>query len=73
MDQPAIGRPIIYMNQSFIDLFGYTREEVLGQNYFFLAGANTDPHVESSIRVANTADKPLNQEVLLYAKSGREV
>jgi PAS domain S-box-containing protein len=72
-DPTVSGNPIIYVNQSFMDLFGYTREEVLGQNYFFLAGTNTDPEVERNIRAANTADKPLNQEVLLYAKSGREV
>src|SRR5215204_4237709 len=72
-DPTVSGNPIIYVNQSFMELFGYTREEILGQNYFFLAGTNTDPDVERNIRAANTADKPLNQEVLLYAKSGREV
>ena len=72
-DPTVIGNPIIYVNEAFIDLFGYTRDEVLGQNYFFLAGTNTDPVIERNIRAANTADRPLNQEVLLYAKSGREV
>jgi PAS domain S-box-containing protein len=72
-DPTISGNPIIYVNEAFIGLFGYTREEVLGQNYFFLAGANTDPVIERNIRAANTADRPLNQEVLLYAKSGREV
>jgi PAS domain S-box-containing protein len=72
-DPTVGGNPIIYVNQAFIDLFAYTRDEVLGQNYFFLAGANTDPVIERNIRAANTADRPLNQEVLLYAKSGREV
>ena len=72
-DPTVSGNPIIYVNGAFIELFGYTREEVLGKNYFFLAGTNTDPVVERNIRAANTADRPLNQEVLLYAKSGREV
>ena len=72
-DPTISGNPIIYVNEAFIGLFGYTREEVLGQNYFFLAGVNTDPVIERNIRAANTADRPLNQEVLLYAKSGREV
>ena len=72
-DPTVSGNPIIYVNEAFIDLFGYTRDEVLGQNYFFLAGPSTDPVIERNIRAANTADRPLNQEVLLYAKSGREV
>ena len=72
-DPTVNGNPIVYVNQSFIDLFGYTGEEVLGHNYFFLAGTNTDPDVERNIRAAMTAQEPLNQEVLLYAKSGREV
>ena len=46
---------------------------MLGQNYFFLAGANTDPEVESRIRAAMRAEEPLNLEVMLYAKGGREV
>ena len=72
-DPTVSGNPIIYVNEAFIDLFGYTRDEVLGQHYFFLAGTNTDPVIKRNIRAANTADRPLNQEVLLYAKSGREV
>src|SRR5688500_11720040 len=49
-DPTVSGNPIIYMNEAFIDLFGYTRDEVLGQNYFFLAGTNTDPVIERNIR-----------------------
>jgi PAS domain S-box-containing protein len=71
---PTIGdNPIVYVNQSFIDLFGYSREEVLGQNYFFLTGPDTDPEVERLIRAAMIADEPLNLEVRLRTKSGREV
>ncbi|MXQ12338.1 sensor histidine kinase [Microvirga makkahensis] len=72
-DPSVNGNPIVYVNQSFIDLFGYSREEVLGQNYFFLTGPDTDPDVERHIRAAMMADEPLNLEVQLRAKSGREV
>jgi PAS domain S-box-containing protein len=72
-DPTVDDNPIIYVNQSFIDLFGYSREEVLGQNYFFLTGTNTDPEVERHIRAAMKADEPLNLEVQLRSKSGRDV
>ncbi|MGO4389477.1 sensor histidine kinase [Microvirga sp. 2YAF29] len=72
-DPTVDGNPIVYVNQSFIDLFGHSREEVLGQNYFFLTGSNTDPDVERHIRAAVRADEPLNLEVQLRAKSGRLV
>ena len=60
--------PIVYVNQSFIDLFGYSREEVLGQTCFFLTGPNTDPEVERHIRAAMIADEPLYPEVSLRPK-----
>jgi PAS domain S-box-containing protein len=72
-DPTLNGNPIVYVNQSFIDLFGYSREEVVGQNYFFLAGSLTNPDVETFIRAAMIAEEPLNLEVQLRAKSGREV
>ncbi|MBO1909379.1 PAS domain S-box protein [Microvirga sp. 3-52] len=72
-DPTVSGNPIVYVNQSFIDLFGYSREEVLGQNYFFLSGPDTDPEVERHIRAAMMADEPLNLEIPLRAKNGREV
>ena len=65
--------PIVYVNQSFIDLFGYSREEVLGRNYFFLTGPDTDPEVEKLIRAAMQAEESLTLEVSLRAKDGRKV
>lgn len=72
-DPTIDGNPIVYVNQSFIDMFGYSRGEVLGRNYFFLTGPDTDPEVERHIRAAMKADEPLNLEVSLRTKDGREV
>jgi len=71
---PSIdGNPIVYVNQSFIDLFGYTREEVLGQNDFFLTAPDAGPEAERLIRAAMQADEPLTLEVSLRANDGREI
>lgn len=37
-DSLIVDNPIIYCNAAFLDLCGYGREEVLGQNYLFLIG-----------------------------------
>ncbi|GMN41774.1 hypothetical protein TIFTF001_011004 [Ficus carica] len=47
--------PIVYANDAFLKLTGYTRNEVLGRNYRFLNGEDTDSltsnHIEESIRM----------------------
>lgn len=72
-DPTVDGDTIVDVNQSFLDLFGYTRDGVLGQSYFCLAGSSTVPVIEANIRAAMTAKEPPTQEVLLYTKSGQEV
>ena len=42
-DPGVINNPIIYANPAFLELCGYERDEVLGQNYFFLAGQTPIP------------------------------
>ncbi len=46
------GNPIIYVNDSFLSLTGYDREEVLGKGYHFLMGAETDPGAQAQIEAA---------------------
>jgi len=62
-DPTVSGNPIAYVNQAFIDLFGYSRKLVMGQNYFFLTSPEPDPEVERHIWAAMLADGPLNLEV----------
>ncbi|CAM9315090.1 unnamed protein product [Discosporangium mesarthrocarpum] len=42
--------PIVYASEGFIELTGYTRQQVLGRNCRFLQGPDTDPEAVSKIR-----------------------
>ena len=44
------GNPIVFANDSFLALCGYERDEVLGQNYHFLMGPDSDPAARAQIR-----------------------
>lgn len=72
-DASAIGNPIVYANGAFLDLTGYEPAEILGKSYFFLAGPDTDPAMETQMRSALDSDEPVVREVLLYKKSGYKI
>lgn len=42
--------PIVYASDSFIELTGYDRRQVLGRNCRFLQGPDTDPEAVAKIR-----------------------
>ena len=42
--------PIVYASESFIELTGYERSQVLGRNCRFLQGPDTDPDAVAKIR-----------------------
>ena len=42
-DAKATGNPMIFANDSFLELTGYSREEVLGQSFNFLMARGADP------------------------------
>jgi PAS domain S-box-containing protein len=62
--------PIIFTNDSFARLTGYTAEEVVGRNCRFLQGADTDPSTVAAIRAAVAARKPIEIDVRNYRKDG---
>jgi PAS domain S-box-containing protein len=63
--------PIVLANQAFLNLTGYTAEEVIGRNCRFLQGPKTSPQAIDSIRRGLTADDHfVTVELLNYRKDG---
>lgn len=62
--------PIIYANHAFLQISGYTREEILGRNPRFLQGERTDHRQMQELRKALMNSEPVTMEVLNYRKSG---
>ncbi|MBO1077118.1 PAS domain-containing protein [Roseomonas marmotae] len=72
-DPNVAGNPIIYCNAAFLQMCGYDRKEVLGQDYFFLIGRHTDPSVAQRIKDAVAARREFTEDILFHTKDGREI
>jgi PAS domain S-box-containing protein len=72
-DPQISGNPIIYVNDAFVRMCGYDREDVLGQDYFFLIGQHADPEVAERVKAAMAAPRDFIEDVLFHSKDGREV
>ena len=62
--------PIIYVNDSFTRLTGYSREEAVGKNCRFLQGPRTAPAAVAEIRAAVRDGRPCLVELMNYRKDG---
>ena len=71
-DPGQADNPLIYVNDAFVDLTGYPREEVIGRNCRFLQGEHTDPERVAEIRAAVDAGEPVSVELRNYRKDGTE-
>ena len=69
-DPRQLDNPIIYTNDAFLRLTGYTRLEVTGRNCRFLQGPGTDLDAVARIRAAVDAEQDVNEELLNYRKDG---
>lgn len=62
--------PIVFINGAFLDLSGYTADEVLGRNCRFLQGPDTDAGTVTELRDALAAHKAVAVDILNYKKDG---
>lgn len=69
-DATQADHPIVFANQAFLDLTGYTRQDVLGRNCRFLQGAKTDPEAVRRIRQALEQRQPISVDVVNYRADG---
>ena len=62
--------PLIYVNDAFYRLTGYTPEEVFGRNCRFLQGPDTDREAVMAVRQAIAQRQPVERPLLNYRKNG---
>jgi len=64
--------PLIYVNDCFTELTGYTKKEALGSNCRFLQGEHTSPEAVARIREAIDNEETVTVELRNYRQDGTE-
>lgn len=62
--------PIVACNEAFMQLTGYSKEEILGRNCRFLRGDRTEPEQTAMLREAVAQSRPAMVELINYKKDG---
>ncbi len=68
---PAPELSIVFVNDAFVRMTGYTREDVIGQSPGMLNGPATDATQVGRILSACKRAEPVHAELLAYTKDGR--
>ncbi len=69
-DAALPGNPITFANQAFMNLSGYSLDELLGQDPHFMNGAKTDPEAIQRYERAMAEGRDETLEILQYRKDG---
>jgi len=70
VDARLADRPLIYVNEGFERLTGYSAAETLGRNCRFLQGPGSDPGAVAEIRAAVDEKRECVVEILNYRRDG---
>jgi PAS domain S-box-containing protein len=71
-DNPSGKQLIVYANEAFSQMTGYTPEEVIGKSPKFLQGPNTNSRVLKTLGEAIGRWESIEVELLNYRKNGEE-
>ena len=71
-DGAGMGQRIIYVNDAFVRLTGYSREEAVGRSPIFLHANDADPRELLRIDQALREGRPAKAELLSRVRDGRE-
>ncbi|MBL0406586.1 PAS domain-containing protein [Microvirga aerilata] len=69
-DATLPGNPIVFANQAFLNLSGYSMDELLGQDPHFMNGEGTDPEAIRRYQAAVLERRDVTLEILQYRKDG---
>ncbi|MFL0692760.1 MAG: PAS domain-containing protein [Agrobacterium tumefaciens] len=64
--------PVIFCNQAFSNLTGYSTDELIGRNCRLLQGPETDSNAVARLREAIAAEQDLAIDILNYRKDGSQ-
>ncbi len=64
--------PLVYVNQAFAEMTGYSTDEVIGKNCRLLQGKETDSNSIKNIRDAIKNKEQISETLLNYRKDGTE-
>lgn len=65
------GPEIVYVNEAFVKLSGYSREEAIGKSPRILQSHETDAETKTTIRKALQQQEPVRVTIKNYSKSGQ--
>lgn len=69
-DPHLLDNPIVFANRAFLEMTGYSSEEVIGHNCRFLQGPDTDPANVNEVRDSIANRRAFATEVMNYRKDG---